>query len=207
MRNLSILLILVSIMFACEQKEFSSVDELSKFVADPKHEFTQQAESNGVKITLAYRPTDLLVAQELGESSKDVAAIDNARKKYGQYYYFILSLSANNTEALTPSNSGDKYSELVQTLSFRMHDYVTMTTSASDTIPVGDFMLNRTYGLSQSTDILFVFNREKSNDQEWVQFNLNEFGLNTGNQRFRFSVKKLEDAPHLALANVRLSIN
>lgn len=78
-----------------------------------------------------------------------------------------------------------------------MGNYVTLTTASADTIPVGDFMLNRTYGLSQSTDLLFVFNKEETERAEWVQFNLNEFGLGAGNQRFRFKRKDLEDLPRL----------
>jgi len=161
MRSFFMVLCIASTAVGCRQKEFTSVDELSKFVADPKHGFVQEVEINNMKVRVAYRPTDLLVAQELGQSAVAVQAIEQSRKKYGQYYYFILSLSANNAEALTPSNGDGQYGELVQTLSFRMHDFVNLTTSASDTIPVGDFMLNRTYGLSQSTDVLFVFNRQK----------------------------------------------
>jgi hypothetical protein len=75
-----------------------------------------------------------------------------------------------------------------------MNDFVTLTT-AQDTIPVGDFMLNRTYGMSNSTDLLFVFSRDKAKDKDWVQFNLNEFGLGAGNQRFRFRTNDIADAP------------
>ncbi len=94
------------------------------------------------------------------------------------------------------------YSDLVQTLSFRMSHYVTLTTAPADTIPVGDFMLNRTYGLSQSTDLLFVFNNEKVRGKEWIQFNLNEFGLGTGNQRFRFRTKDIETLPGIDFGNM-----
>jgi hypothetical protein len=91
----------------------------------------------------------------------------------------------------------DEYGDLLNTLSFRMHEYVSMTTAKQDTIPVGDFMLNRTFGMSSSTDVLFVFDRAKAKDVDWVQFNLNEFGLGVGNQRFRFDVDDLENAPQV----------
>jgi len=166
-----------------------------------------QDERNGLKVTndvgdykvaVAYRPTDLLVKQEVGEKpTKEV--IDKARKKYQNYYYFILSLSKLGKEALDQSQGFGQYSEMVQQLSFRVPEFVNMTTSASDTIPVADFILNRTYGLSSSTDVLVVFNKEKTIDQKWVQFNLNEFGMNLGNSRMRFKVKDLEGCPKLTL--------
>jgi hypothetical protein len=150
------------------------------------------------KVAVTYRPTDLLVKQEVGEKpTKEV--IDKAWKKYQNYYYFILSLSKSGKEALDQSQGFGQYSEMVQKLSFRVPEFVNMTTSASDTIPVADFILNRTYGLSSSTDVLVVFNKEKTIDQQWVQFNLNEFGMNLGNSRMRFKVKDLEGCPKLTL--------
>jgi hypothetical protein len=88
-----------------------------------------------------------------------------------------------------------QYGDLVQTLSFRMGDYVTLTTDANDTIPVSDFVLNRTYGFSNSTDLLFVFDRKKAEEKEWVQFNLNECGLGIGNQHFRFKMDDIKSIP------------
>jgi hypothetical protein len=148
------------------------------------------------KVTVTYRPTDLLVKQEVGEKPTQ-EAIAKANKKYQDYYYFILSLSKSGKEALDQSQGFGQYSEMVQKLSFRVPEFVNMTTSASDTILVADFILNRTYGLGSSTDILVVFNKEKAKGQTWVQFNLNEFGMNLGNSRMRFKVSELEDCPKL----------
>lgn len=175
-------------------KQLLSSEELSAYVSDEEHGYTQKFESGGTVVSVTYRPTDLLVHQETGDEPTSAGRIDSLRQKYGQYYYFVLSLSHNNKEALHQVGQ-EQYSDMVNILSFRMNEFVTMTTAASDTIPVGDFMLNRTFGMSTSTDLLFVFNREKVKGKEWVQFNLNEFGLGVGNQRFRFKTKDLDEAP------------
>ncbi|HEY9006529.1 MAG TPA: hypothetical protein VIM75_10355, partial [Ohtaekwangia sp.] len=65
----------------------------------------------------------------------------------------------------------------------------------------GDFMLNRTYGMSNSTDLLFVFSKEKAKGKDWIQFNLNELGLGIGNQRFRFEMRDLENVPEVTFEN------
>jgi hypothetical protein len=181
----------------CTVSEFDSVQALNDYIASPGNKLTQVTESNGYRITLTYRPTGLLVHQEIGDDPHDSSAISASRKKYTDYYYFVLSLSKKDKEALHQTSGMAEYSELVQTLSFRMGNYVTLTTSSADTVPAGDFMLDRTYGLSQSTDLLFVFNKEETQGKEWVQFNLNEFGLGAGNQRFRFRVEDLEEVPRL----------
>jgi hypothetical protein len=188
----------VTLLFtvSCKEKVLSP-EELSAYVTDEENGYTQKSVTGETVISVTYRPTDLLVHQEVGDEPADAKTIEALREKYSPYYYFILSLSHNNKEALHQAGA-DQYSDLVSTLSFRMSEFVTMTTAASDTIPVGDFMLNRTFGMSTSTDLLFVFNKEKSKDQDWVQFNLNEFGLGVGNQRFRFRTKDLEEAPTIA---------
>jgi hypothetical protein len=183
-------------LMACRQSEMSSINEINQFVNDPDNNLIQHEESSGYKIAVSYRPTDLLVEQELGNETNE-QNLHALRAKYSAYYYFILSVSRQNAEALNPANGLDQYSELVQTMSFRMGEFVSMTTSKGDTISVADFILNRTFGMSTSTDVLFVFNKQKSKDSDWVQFNLNEFGLGTGNQRFRFRVNDLERSPRL----------
>ncbi|MFZ6011385.1 MAG: hypothetical protein ACOYXT_13640 [Bacteroidota bacterium] len=197
MKNLFYFITLVSATFGCSAPDRLTPEELNKFIVDEKNGLTQKAEINGYTATVTYRPTDLWIHQEAGLAS-DSAMFNALNKKYAGYYYFILSLSRENKEALHQVEGGmGQYSELVQTLSFRMSEYVNLTTSAQDTIPTGDFMLNRTYGLSDATNLLFVFNKEKARGQEWVQFNLNEFGLGIGNQRFRFRTEDLEHAPRL----------
>lgn len=191
--------------------EFVTPEELQAYVLDGDNGLRKTIAVNDYKVEVTYRPTDLWVKQELGNNPASADAIEKLRKKYDSYYYFILSLSRNNKEALHSLDGGmTQYSELVQTMSFRMTDYVTMTTNANDTIPVGDFILNRTYGMSPSTDLLFVFNKEKALKKDWIQFNLNEFGLEVGNLRFRFNQGDLQRAPHIKfqpINNEQSSIN
>lgn len=171
-------------------------EELNAYVRDEGNGLRKAAEVNDFRAEVTYRPTDLWVHQEVSNDTISQEKVEELRKRYGQYYYFILSLSRNNREALHAAGGGmEHYSSLVQTLSFRMADYVTLTTAVHDTIPVGDFILNRTYGMSSSTDLLFVFSRKDVKDSPWVQFNLNEFGLGIGNQRFRFKTSDLNQAP------------
>jgi hypothetical protein len=99
---------------------------------------------------------------------------------------------------LQPVDGGStNFSAMVETLSFRMGEYVALVTSSRDTIPVQDFVLDRTYGMSKSTDLLFVFDKAAAKDSDWIQFNLDEFGLGLGNHRFRFSKEKLDEVPQL----------
>jgi hypothetical protein len=195
------LFLLIALLAGCKHKTFSTEKELIAYIQDEDNGLKITNEVGDYKVAVTYRPTDLLIKQEVGEKPTK-EAVDKARKKYQNYYYFILSLSKSGKEALDQSQGFGQYSEMVQRLSFRVPEFVNMTTSASDTIPVADFILNRTYGLSSSTDVLVVFNKEKTIHQKWVQFNLNEFGMGLGNSRMRFKVKDLEGYPKLKLGRM-----
>lgn len=189
--------VIVFLETSCSKREVTK-EELVAFIQDEDNGLRKQNTANEILTEVTYRPTDLWVDLEVGKAQVTNQKLDSLRRNYQDYYYFILNLSKDNKEALhnAPGSMGE-YSELVQTLSFRMSEYVTLTTSKQDTIPVGDFILDRTYGLSTSSAVLFVFANEKAKDADWVQFNLNEFGLRTGNQRFRFNTKDIQETPQL----------
>ncbi len=192
-----ILFILLLFQASCSAPSYLKPEELNAFILDADNGLIQKSEVNGYSIEVMYKPTDLWVEQEVENGNVNDEKIKSLRRKYDPNYYFILNLSKNNKEALQVDGAFGQYSELVQTLSFRMNQYVNLTTATQDTIPTADFILNRTYGLSNATSLLFVFNKEKAKNKQWVQFNLNEFGLGVGNQRFRFKTKDLENVPHI----------
>lgn len=175
-----------------------STEDVYKFISDEKNGLQKKTLSNGIDITTTYRPTDLWVHQELVDETSNKDKVESLRSKYNKSLYFVVSFSKGENEALQELGEGPtQFSEVMQTLSFRMPQYTTLTTSERDTIPVADFMLNRTYGLSTGTEVLFVFDAKVANQREWVQLNINEFGLHIGNQRVRFDMDDLRNAPKI----------
>ncbi len=193
-----LLIFSLALMHACTERSQYSETDLIKYLSSNER-FFKTSTSGDITLRVTYRPTDLMVAQELrGIAHPTEQAITHARQKYDHHYYFIMSLSRSGKELLTPSATGmAQFSELLQTISFRMHEVVNMTTFGGDTIPVADYVYNRTFGLGSSTDLLFVFERTAAQDQEWVQLNINEFGLGIGRQFLRFRVTDLENAPDI----------
>jgi len=83
----------------------------------------------------------------------------------------MVHMEAGKRDALYGTSSGqDDFSNKLQTLSFKMSEYVNVTTSGKDTIPVADYAFPRTFGLARSTNLLFVFNKEEMKDKEWISF-------------------------------------
>jgi len=186
-------------MTSCSAPDYLSKEELNDFLMDESNHLTVKQQLKDVTTSVTFKPTDLLILQENGNSTKiDSVELKRLKNKYANYYYFVLSLSKNNEEA-EYQTGGDfsKYSDLVQTLSFRMGQYIDMTTNAGDTIPVGDYIYPRTYGMGNASMLMFAFNKDKAKDKEWIQFNLKEFGLGIGNQNYRFKVNDLESVPKI----------
>jgi len=173
-------------------------EELLNYVLDENNGLSKTREYKDYKIQVYYKPTDLLILQENGDNTQ-IAQKEYTRlqEKYSPYDYFILSLSKEKEEALYKSEGFGQFSELVQVLSFRMGQYTNLTTTSQDTIPVADYVFPRTYGMGGATNLMFVFSKEKSQDDDWVQFNLQEFGMGLGRQVFRFDRKGLDKAPKI----------
>jgi hypothetical protein len=197
MRKLFIPLIFICMLYGCSSKRLSK-EQYNEYVSDESNGLKKSVAVGNTTVGVTYQPTDLWISQELSNTPITEEKISAIRQKYSPNLYFILSLATGDKEALHQSG-GQQYSDLVQTLSFHMSEYVSVTTS-NDTIPVGDFILNRTYGMSGSTDILFAFNKDKAKNSDWIQFNLNEFGLGIGNQRFRFDTSDIENCPSVEFA-------
>jgi hypothetical protein len=189
-------IILTNLFMGCAISEVDSEQDLINYISNPDHRLTRKTESNGYQLAVTFKPTDLLVLHETSELEVSDSVLNTLRRRYSGYHYFVLSLSRANGELLLGAQEG-QFGTLMQTLSFGMSEYVTMTTSDNATITVSDFILNKAYGLNGSTDLLFVFDKTQSRLSDWVQFNLNEFGLGIGNHRFRFSVNDLESAPKI----------
>ena len=194
-KKLHVFLFNLAVLFTgCTPSEFESAEALDSYIVS-KSGLSQMREANGYQLKVTYRPTDLLISQEIsGEPEPiDSSSVNRLRKKYRGNHYFLLSISRNNSDALHDAPGGmARFTALVQTLAFRMDNYVGLTTSAKDSVHASASVLDRTYAMTRTTDILFAFNKDKTTGKDWVQFNIGEFGLGTGNLQFRFSAGDLE---------------
>jgi hypothetical protein len=185
-------------LFCCKQQEFETETELLTYLKDDKNNYIQHKTINGFDYTLMYRPTDLLVKQELGDSI-DNTKVDELIKKYGQYMYFNLSMSRNNQELLsTAPKDRNEFGAMVNQLAFGMGEKVHLFTQAKDTIDLADFIYPRMYGMSQSTTIMFVYPREeKALESESLNFTIEDIGLHTGEVKFKIPTDIITNQPSL----------
>ena len=200
-RIMPCLLLLVCLLIYSCRPEYLNKQELNSFILDESNGLLQEKQVGGIGVKVTYKPTDLLIAQHLGDNMES-SEIERLRAHYGQYVYFMLDLESGGQDILyAPTSGGSGFSEKLQTFAFRMTDYVNLTTSASDTIPVADYAYNRTFGMAKNTSMMFVFNREQIENKDWISFNLNESGIGSGDQRFRFKTSNINNVPKLKFFN------
>ena len=183
---------------SCGSKSFDSSEELWAYLSDTENGYHQEKEVNGIRCALTYKPTDLLVAQELGEGYT-ATDVQKLRKKYGEYLYFNLSLSANGQEILNQKvGNRAEFGAMVNQLAFGMGEKVNLISQGKDTIPLLDYVYPRMYGMGQSTDMLLVYKREKkAKAQDYLRFTLEDLGFGTGEIAFNLDTKKIQQQPRL----------
>lgn len=183
--------------------EYLNKEELVDYINDPDNGAYQVQNRGGVEVAVSYKPTDLLILQENGWKQEIAQEkYETLKQKYEGQYYFTLRLSQNSKEVVNVNTAGPAgFSALVETLSFRMGEFTHLTTK-TDTVAVADYIFSRTYGMSNSNDLLFVFSKDEAKNNEWVQLNLKEFGLGLGNLTFRFKTKDLVQIPKIEFKEV-----
>ncbi len=202
-RTVFLILILgVYLLVSCAQKSFETQEALWSYLKDEDNGYLQQKNINGYDFSLLYKPTDLLVAQELGanRSQEKIAAL---REKYKKQLYFILSMSRNGKELLstTPKNR-QEFGAMVNQLAFGMRDKVHLFTQKKDTLAMLDYNYPRMYGMSQATTILFVFPRkDKYLSEETLNFTIQDLGNYTGEVKFKIQIDKIKKEPELKFQN------
>lgn len=199
------LLIAISLVFisSCSSKNFDTKEALLSYTTDKKNGYHQTKSVNGYDFSLLYKPTDVLVQQELSEDiSQDQIEekVKELRKKYHNYLYFSLSISKNDREILsTTPKDRNEFGAMVNQLAFGMREKAHLFTQSKDTLEMIDFIYPRMYGMSRSTDILFVYPRNHEQlEEDNLSFTLEDLGTYTGEVKFKIPTDIINNEPVLS---------
>lgn len=197
-KNSLFLLILILVISSCSNKEFDTTEEIFAFISEEDNGYCYKKEVNGVDFTLQYRPTDLLVQQELGDSISE-KKVKQLREKYNKYLYFNLSMSLNGQELLSNVvRDKQQFGQMVNDLAFNMNQKVHLYTPEKDTLVMTDFVYPRMYGMTKATTILIVYPRDKQFlNEDYLNFTIEDLGLNTGEVKFKINTQPLKREPQL----------
>ena len=91
-----------------------SAAELEQYVRDEGSGLTQAKQCGSVHMQMIYKPTDLLVAQELlNVSIPDSSKIRSVRERYSPYLYFVLDMAQAEGNVLYKRDSQYEFSHIL----------------------------------------------------------------------------------------------
>lgn len=200
--NILYLAFIVFLLVNCSNNTFSNEEALLEYLKDEENGYVQRKSVNEIDFELMYRPTDLLVKQELGDSIS-LDRVEALRENYSKYLYFNLSMSKNNKELLsTIPNDRNHFTSILNQLTFGMGEMVHVFNDRKDTLEIVDYIYPRLYGMSNSTTIMFIHSRkENPSKTEYLYFSIEDLGLNTGEIKFKIPYKLIEQEPKLIFKN------
>ena len=193
------LLTVLGLLAACgSPQEFTSPEALHTYLTQ-HDDFHQIRYTNNVEVAATYCPTDLMVGNAISGRSLSTQEWAAERKTYAPYAYFTLSLRQNQRDWVQHYTQHPHYGQLVNTLSFRMAEYVYLTVG-TDTLAPADVYYDRSFGVASATQLLLAFPRDGIRRSTGpVHLHVREFGGGLGALQFQFPLEKIINQPTLTL--------
>jgi hypothetical protein len=169
------------------------------YLADPTHGLTHTTETAGATITCTYRPTDLLVLQDVSSAAATTPATrDSLAQAYAGKTYCTLTLSRHNTEIENEYVTDPAaYQQLLNYLNTGIAADVFLATTPRDSVPASASMYVRQYGTTGHSNILLVFDTHHLAPAQGFHLTLRGQRLGLGTVHFPFSASSLAALPRL----------
>ena len=173
--------------------------EYRAYLADPGHGLRQATEAAGDSITCAYRPTELLVLQDLvGQPGASPAARDSLARAYAGKTYCTLTFSRHGQEL---ENQYLSQPQLRQ----RVLDYLNqgiaadafLATAPHDSVAAAASFYAQQHGLSGHSTVVLVFATPHRAPAEGFRLTLRGQALGLPDQHFAFASRDLAALPAL----------
>jgi len=171
------------------------------YLADPAHGLTHTAEANGATITCTYRPTELLVQQDLASiPAVSPATRDSLARAYAGKTYCTLTLARNGSEIENQFvNDPAAYQQALTYLNTGIAADTFLATTPHDSVPAAASMYVRQYGTTGHSMLLLIFDTHQLTPQQGFHLTLRGERLGLGTLRFPFAGRDLAALPALQL--------
>jgi hypothetical protein len=185
-------------IIAC--RKTMSAQELEEYITKEENGLVQTTLENNIKVQAIFRPSDLLVFQEVkNRENLTEARIQEVKNNYAGNIYITVNISQDGQDPLYQLGDELAYGEVLKQLAFRMSEKAALVTSTQDTIPVTDYIFSPMYNMSGAVSVLFVFKDVRIASSEWIDFELKDPGLHTGDRKFRFECRDIEKIPEVKM--------
>jgi hypothetical protein len=200
--NLYYFFVILSFISCNERAQ--SVHEVIDYCNEPTNGLRADYAIGEYRFEVIYRPVEIIVAQEIKSLSLTGQQIDSVRQLFDGIDYFLLRMQKKGTEVETSfARDPIRFGEVNTYLATKVGRDIKLV-HAGDTILAKATIHTRTFGSSQSTDLLIAFESSlisKSGEFE-VLFDDKIFG--TGLHMFDFEINNIKSIPSLDLTKLIL---
>ncbi|MDB5158416.1 MAG: hypothetical protein JWR50_3123 [Mucilaginibacter sp.] len=185
------LAIFCSVFFPACRKPIKTKLDLIQYINDENNGLIKSQVIKGVTIRLTYKPWQLLAANA---GAINAVTLNQIKQKA----YFTLGLSKDKKELLRQLPF-DQYSEILQTLAFKMRPNINIRKNNKNVIEVEDCLFQQTYGMGRENNLLLIFEDSKLKDADQLIVSIKEFGLGLGDLKFQFNRSDINDLSGIKL--------
>lgn len=170
--------------------------EMTAYIADPENGLIQTIASGGIEMMVYYRPVELVMADEF-RSMADDADRKDLMGRYDSLDYFILRLSSDGKELENRYASDPrKFNDVITYFNSYIRDDIEMEVEGETIRPI-ETAYARTFGASESTGLMIVFDSHLRARKGDVSFIFNDEIFGAGRSEFTFDTDKIKDLPTL----------
>ena len=177
-----------------------AADAYLAYLTDPAHGLTHTREASGTTLTCTYRPTDLLVAQELRTLGRPATPglLDSLRGSYAGKTYCALTLTKNGTDFESQfAGNPTTYGQVVSYLNTGIAADAFLVASPQDSVAAFTSFYPRQFGVVNHSTVLLIFNTPKGSPAAGFHFTLRGTRLGLNTLRFPFTASDLRALPAL----------
>jgi hypothetical protein len=201
MKRITILLALATI--ACSPGKVNKA-ELVEYIQNADNGLIKKISQGEIDLEMIYRPSALVVEQQIAGEQYSEAQIDSIRINFDQYDYFVLKISSSGEE-ISNRYAGDDlaFAKAIEHLSFGIGKDLRMQVGDKK-IYVRDFIHARSFGSGNANTLLLAFESNLKQRDEDFTIEFEDSFFKTGTSRFNFRIADLKALPSLNLISSSL---
>lgn len=184
--------------FACGGNGILSEQGLRDYVMEPENGLRKHCEKNGIDVEVIYRPTELILAQQLQGLTDQQERIRTIRN-FDSLSYFVVKFSRNGKEVENRyARDPEEFLRVTNYLSSGIAKDICLILS-TDTLFALDAVYARMYGAATATSVMAVFDADLKEKSGIITFCLDDTELGIGRNSFDFDLSDIKKAPTLNL--------
>ncbi len=184
------LLVLCVLVLACQSHKEVSLEDVRQYMLEESNGLYKKIEIGKTKFEAFYKPTDLLVGQDMGETKNG----QKAKQLYGDYakqLYFVVNIGHDGKDM-------EWYTAHLkeQSLASDLGPYFQLYADEGREIALKGYIMPTLAGVSDKSTFLLAFD-EAPKKSEKLTLHIDEMGFETGEVKFDFKVEDLARVPKI----------